>query len=511
MPRLDLTLTLLDDVVASERPATEGGHASLDYLPGAMLLGAAAARLYAGLSRHDAYTLFHSGKVRFGDATPLLDGMPCWPMPLCWHEKKTEPATIDGWLKKDKVRNLQYGPYADGVQPKQLRDGYVRVDGRPFRPNRALRMKTAIDPQTGRVDEAQLYGYEALLAGQRFGAGIEADDDLPPALWDQLVEALTATGTLLLGRSRSAEYGRVRADAATAPHMPPSSAQPAQPGMLTLWCLSDLALLDERGQPTLQPSPERLGLARGTLDWERSFLRFRRFASWNAYRRGYDIERQVIRRGSVISLTGIEPALNEAERERLLAGVGLYRELGLGRVCLDPRLLSAATPDFEAQITTASAGPEPAPRPNHPLITWLETGRQRGTERSAAERQAKRLTPELANRYRLARAFAGVADDLPIGPSPAQWGTVYEHARVADDLAALKQALTTGENAVCKPTGEGWQDQFRDASGIRCFADWFRGALDELDSLHAVRAFAREAQRTAKQAGGRDYRQESSQ
>ena len=510
MPTLDLTLTLLDDVVASERPATEGGHASLDYLPGAMLLGAAAARLYARLPRNDAYRLFHSGKLRFGDATPLVDALPCWPMPLCWHEKKTEPATVGDRLEAGKVRNLQFGAYADGVQPKQLREGYVRVDGRRLTVSKALRMKTAIDPETGRVQNSQLYGYEAMLAGQSFGARIEADDDLPAALWDGLVDTLLTIETLLLGRSRSAEYGRVRAERTAKPLLPPPSAHPAQPGMLTLWCMTDLALLDERGQPTLEPTPARLGLERGTLDWDRSFLRFRRFAPWNAHRGCYDLERQVIRRGSVITLDGVDPPLTESERQHLLMGIGLYPELGMGRVCLDPRLLADATPVFEKAVDAESNTRAPAHRPDHPLIAWLEASQQRGAERGDAERQAKRLAPELAKRYDLARAFVGLADDLPIGPSPAQWGTVYEHARVANDLATLKLELVDGDNAVCKPNGEGWQDQFRDQGGIRSFADWFRTAFDGLDSLHALRAFGREAQRIAKQAGGRDHRKEGS-
>ena len=64
MNRIDLQLTLLEDLVVDERPATEGGHTGLDYLPGILLLGAAAARLYGQLSRADTYRLFHGGEVR---------------------------------------------------------------------------------------------------------------------------------------------------------------------------------------------------------------------------------------------------------------------------------------------------------------------------------------------------------------------------------------------------------------------------------------------------------------
>jgi len=501
-----LKFTLIEDVVVNERAATEGGHAGLDYLPGMLLLGAAAARLYAGLSRPDAYRLFHAGQVRFGDALPLADDRPCWPMPLCWHEQKGVSAVSDGRLDADKVRNLQFGGFPDGIQPKQLRAGYVRTDGYRLSVRQALRMKTAIDPQTGRVAEAQLFGYEAIAAGQAFVARIQGDDDLPDALWDALIAALSEAGELLLGRSRSAEYGRVRVaiwnDTAT---LEPAEAKAGPPRQLTLWCLSDLALLDDWGQPTLAPTPAALGLTRGAIDWEHSFLRFRRYAIWNAYRDGYDLERQVVQRGSVITLTLKEqdPPWTAGERAQFTGGVGMHREAGLGWVCLDAQLLAQALPTFTPEITPTL--PVQVAAPPHPLIAWLKAGQSGDASRSTAEQAAREQKAELKERYRLARAFAGVAERLPIGPSPSQWGSVYERARLTDsgDLPGLRRALCEGTDAICKPQGEGWQDQFRDATGVRTFHAWFQETATQLASVAALRVFAREAQRVAQGEHGR--------
>ena len=519
MPTLMLKLTLLDDLVASERPATEGGHASLDYLPGAMLLGAAAARLYPKLSRSEAYTLFHSGRVRFGDGLPLADEAPGWPMPLCWYARKGESPVNGQRLDAAKVRNLQFGRFADGAQPKQLREGHVRADGYRLTVRQTLRMKTAIDPDTGRVAESQLFGYEAIQAGQSFLTRIEADDDVPEPLWANLTGILGGSGELLLGRSRSAEFGRVRVeplDGSAAPAFLPVSGAAGQE--VTLWCLADLALLDAWGQPTLAPSPQALGVSRGRVDWERSFLRFRRYAPWNAYRCAYDLERQVIRRGSIITLTDVVPPLTDAERSRLTAGIGVHREAGLGQVSMGPQLLAGPAPvvapgashplvSVDPQLL---AGPAPvvAPGASHPLITWLTAGQAGSATRSAAEQQAQAQAKALAERYRLARAFIGLAANQPIGPSPAQWGSIYERARTADDLVALRQALFAGDDALCKPRGEGWRDQFRDETGdetaIRSFFDWFQAvATDQLQSVQALRVFGREAQRIAQREYGR--------
>ncbi len=505
MATLILKLMLLDDLVASERPATEGGHASLDYLPGAMLLGAAAARLYSKLSRSEAYTLFHSGRVRFGDGLPLTDDAPGWPMPLCWHTRKGESPLNGNYLDATKVRNLQFGRFDDGVQPKQLRDGYVRADGHRLTVRQSLRMKTAIDPDTGRVAESQLFGYEAIQAGQCFIARIEADDGMPESLWAKLTSILGRDGELLLGRSRSAEFGRVRVerlDGPTVPAFMPLSRAASQE--VTLWCLADLALLDAWGQPTLEPSPAQLGLKRGCVDWARTFLRFRRYAPWNAYRSAYDLERQVIRRGSVITLSGVDPPLTEAERNRLSTGIGAHREAGLGQVSVDPQFLAGPEPVFAAHLPVQRTGSPAVPSVDHPLILWLKAGRTDSKVRSEAEKQASAQAKQLAERYRLARAFIGLAANQPIGPSPAQWGGIYERARTTDDPITLRQALFVGENALCKRNGEGWQDQFRDENGVRSFFDWFQAAAtDHLQSAQALRFFGREAQRIAQGEHGR--------
>lgn len=64
----------LADLVLSVASATEGAHGSLDFIPGGCFLGVAASRLY-GAGGERAWRLFHSGKVRFGDAHPSVGGV----------------------------------------------------------------------------------------------------------------------------------------------------------------------------------------------------------------------------------------------------------------------------------------------------------------------------------------------------------------------------------------------------------------------------------------------------
>jgi len=189
-------VTLLEDVVTRKRAANEGGHESLDYLPGITFLGAVAAHLYPQLSDSDAYTLFHSGKVRFGDALPLskLGGQLSYPMPFCWYRKKR-----DKWGPQMELRNYQHREYPKRIQEEQIRGNYLsfqydsKNDDRFTKIVPKLRMKTAINPNTGTAKNEQLFGYTSLPMGQEFVFNLEADfadDDRSQYLFEQVVDTL---------------------------------------------------------------------------------------------------------------------------------------------------------------------------------------------------------------------------------------------------------------------------------------------------------------------------------
>ena len=90
--RQTFVITLTQDVIVSASSATAGQHQSLDYLPGSLFLGLAASRGYAELNTHEAWTLFHSGSVRFLDALAFIDKEPSYPAPLSLHTYKGERA-----------------------------------------------------------------------------------------------------------------------------------------------------------------------------------------------------------------------------------------------------------------------------------------------------------------------------------------------------------------------------------------------------------------------------------
>lgn len=485
-------IDLLEDLVISRRAATLGGHESLDYVPGQTLLGACAARLYQALGA-DAYAVFHSGQVRFGNGYCLdAGGLPTWPLPLCWHQSKVVAAASQYRLEDDNVFNFQHGNSRDllgGAQPQQLRNGFVSRDGTLYTPGRVMRMKTAIEPGTGRAAQAQFFGYQALTRGTRLGGWVEADADVDGALFDRVVAALT--GTLLLGRSRSAEYGRARFTPAA-----PGFAAP-RPGAnqghsLTLWLMSDLALMDPHGQPSLEPSPPNLGFGPGEVDWDRTFIRTRRYAPWNGKRGSPDLERWVIQQGSVIRLNLRAPLDRTGLLNLCADGLGLHRECGLGRVWVDPPLLETVQPRFE-RIDSASPRQDlsdASPAPADPLIVWLRAQVQGEDSRERIERTARDLAYAFAAKVQQARREQGIDETAAFGPSRSQWGRVLETARSTPG-ATLLDTLFAGDEATIKTKAEGWRETFFDRSRSITLAAWIEERLVAIDPKDLPRLIQR--------------------
>ncbi len=500
MKTLDVVITLQDDCIFSELNATEGAHKALDYIPGGALLGAVAARLYSELDNNQAFDWFHSGKIRFGNAYPLVDDKRTFPMPTCWHEAKNESAINGGKIDSTKVWRLdkcEKNTLPKNQQPKQLRAGYVSLDSCVAETHKSFRMKTAIDAEKGRAKESALFGYDALQAGQRFYAQISCDDAMTEADIARLKATLSKS--LLLGRSRSAEYGRAKVEIIQ--EQPTLSSEQLNDLEITLWLLSDLMALDEYGQPTLSPKPQHLGLPKGELVAENSFLRTRRYSTWNAHKQGYEMERQVISKGSVL-VYKLESSLTDEHLQRIAAGLGVERQAGLGQVWLNPPLLADKQPHFEKSVASladkAKELPKPAKEPE--LIAWLR--KQQGDKDSKQNfaREAKDIARTYKSLMQNARDLKGLDASVHVGPSHSQWGAVLAAAKSRRELETFMNA-TDGS---FKPRGEGWKDEFWQGEQLVSFYNWFRNHYQQQNSPPFIQHLVREIMAELKdQKGGR--------
>jgi len=444
-----LEIELLSDVILSQSAATTGGHDSLDYLPGSVLLGAAAARLF----KEPGFgpDVFLSGEIRFGDGLPLTEaGQPGWPVPLNRHFLKhqgVQGRAINGLADTKAEADARS---AGREQAQQLRTGHVTRDGIHFELEGDYLLKTALDrDKFGRAKDRQLFEYETLPAGTKFLAAIRwkpGDDGLAQKV-AKIVHALTGPG-VSLGRSRSAQFGQVKITLAKQPLEEPTDLSsgvaakedgaPQHP--IHFYLASDLALAG-LGGARLTPEAADFGLGgKWRFRPDRSFLRTRRYSPWNAFHHSRLTERQVITRGSVLTFARDDnQPLTDGERKAVLdhlkTGVGEHREEGLGWVLLNPdfvlNLCELRKPQANGPATPC--GQKPASL----LADWVE---HRQTER-AAQSDALKQGRAWAQTWLPWHWKAAKAERL--GRSGrSQWNEVRQRAiRARGDAAKLRELL----------------------------------------------------------------------
>lgn len=420
MRSLHFRLTLLSDAVVSASAATAGGHQSLDYLPGSILMGIAASRLYDPDAANTA-VMFHSQKVRFGDACATdVATQASAPVPRSlFHPKDDELATLGnvaaGWSIKPAHKNLRQGHVVQATGQ--------RVSTLEHR----SAMKTAVDAETGRARDGHLFTYDTLAAGAVFRFRVDLDDDVPAEIDRAIEEALTR-GTVRVGRSRSAEFGKARIEALGKDGTAVQSALDGDTVMI--WALSDLALRDsESGAPTCVPEPQHFGFP-ATAEWDasRSVLSSRRYSPFHGHRRRPDLERQVIERGSVIAFKQLQGVDSAEVLSHLSAGVGDYREAGCGSVCVAPQWLQQE----HVQLSSEDASQD-ALKIAAPTDEMFQTLQSR---QSRLEREREAI--ELCRRWEDALIDFFGAQRLPAN---SQWGLWRTMAAAAGSWSELHGEL----------------------------------------------------------------------
>lgn len=330
--RLQFRCTLTTDVVLNVKSATEGNNQTLDFIPGNNFLGIAAGQLYAKVDPMTAWTLFHSGKVRFGDAHPLDGAMRSVRVPAAMYQPKLDKTeSYISFLTDMKSADIRK------KQLKQCRNGfYAFADGKgtPTATDKQFAIKSAYDRKERRSKDEAMYGYESLAAGQTFAFEVEVDADCDNSLKLQIAEALC--GSRRLGRSRTAQYGLVQIECAGFSETP---SQAATGDEVTVYADGRLIFLDhDDNMPTFQPTAADLGLpADAEIDWGKSQVRTFQYAPWNFKRQAYDADRCGIEKGSVFVARCKSGCPAESRY------VGAYRNEGFGKVVYNPDFLKAET------------------------------------------------------------------------------------------------------------------------------------------------------------------------
>lgn len=324
MNKLVFQVEFLSDIILPATSNTQGKIEQLDFIPGSAFLGMAAVNYD---KFENSFDIFHSGKVRFGDAT-LLDGQnTTYKMPLTFFQEKTDEA---------KVRNQLFS-LDDLTQPKQLRNGYITKEFKRLYVEYNYTQKSAYDKTNRRSKDSSMYGYSAIKKGTKWQFTLSYTDIAPKDL--QLLQATLESSTRL-GKSKSAQYGEVNITCK-------GSNEPMEDIALKdetiLFAKSRLALVDEDGNPSYDLKHLCEGLTNENIVYEKTQIRTSTFTPYNTARKTKDYERVCINKGSVIVLRQI----THKQLDTLKKGVGVYLSEGFGELLINPAFLMQPNISFQ--------------------------------------------------------------------------------------------------------------------------------------------------------------------
>ncbi|WP_047044081.1 hypothetical protein [Vibrio mexicanus] len=478
------TLTALDALVLSQNNATTGGHQTLDYVPGSAILGALASKAYPQ-DEALAWSLFHSGEVVFSNCYPLQQGEIGLPTPLSWHVEKdeTDADSMHTWVDQSGVHFKR----KEDVQYEQLRGKYVYANGSRKRPKISVTTKTAIDSDKGKVLDGQLFHYQHISAGQHFLGFVDCPDHLDSEIIQRL------NGQLRIGRSKGSEFGRTELKPIQLPNDWLQHGDITTKDQLTLWCISDLELLDVNGCPTLSPTPSTIdaSLANSTLAAERTFVRYYSVNRFNGHRQCYDTESRLISKGSVITINLSDDVDRNALVESLACGVGINRHLGFGQVIINPQWASQsnlAAPIFSAPSVEVSQ----AVYQHHsatPLTQWVQARLSVSTAHNKQHQSAVALVENIIKAYKRTRKFNHIGSAYQVGPSRSQWRRINDLLRGASSGDWFAKTFCD-DNCIAKAKNDplGWGTQWIDDGKPTTFADYCQNQMSGCSEATLLKA-----------------------
>ena len=323
--------TLESDLVLSQTSSSEGNQKTLDFIPGNNFLGIVASEIYVKGS-DESLEIFHSGKVRFGDAHPSVDGIRGLKVPASMYYPKLASTSEECY-----IHHLTDHNSADikAMQLKQCREGFYafgETTGKPVDIQKNFTIKSAYDSEVRRSKDGQMFGYESLSKG--LVMYFEVESDLSDKQNEKIVKSLC--GKKHIGHSRSAEFGLVTIEKDNYKEI--CSTKPDKTSdYVTVYADGRLIFLDEKGEPTYQPTAKDLGIDGGCIDWSKSQVRTFQYAPWNGKRHTYESDRCGIEKGSVFVVN-----LNGATCPEESQYVGSYNNEGFGKVIYNPIFLAGS-------------------------------------------------------------------------------------------------------------------------------------------------------------------------
>ena len=451
MKILTFNCTFLSDVILNASSATAGTKDSLEYIPGAKFLGIVAKAIYNNkLSDEATLNIFHNGKVSFGDAHLVYNKERSLKIPFNFLEKKKKQIQSyeDFWihhLLEDSERQKLLG---EGTQLKSRQTGYfLPKEKRIISTKMSYALKAAYDADKRRSKDRSMYGYKAHEKGSVWQFKVELNEETV-VYADLISESLL--GEHGLGKSRSAQYGRVKIEKIAEDEKVVETTSVGE--TVVVYAASNLCFIDKNtGQYTVNPLAMQLGFeGEAKVDWSRSKIQHRLYAPWNVKRSSRDADRWIVEKGAVFIINNVRIV----NWEKIQKGIGIFRGEGYGEILINPSFLTEEKVSLQKNIAPSKSSQETV----------------KTVELSGSDLWIKQLLDSIQNK-RLPQDT--IADDVTrfirkqIAKfekiSSSQWGQIRNIAQNVPDSETLETLLfneTVGFLRTAKRKGV-WHNKFR--------------------------------------------------
>lgn len=389
MNELTFDVKFLSDIVLPASSNTEGNIEQLDFIPGSNFLGMVA-KEYAKFE--NAFAVFHSGAVRFGDARVVVEGKATYKMPLSFFHEKLD--------KTNMVNHHLIDDFTAFRQLKQKRKGYITADLQEYAVEHTYAQKSAYDREMRRSKESAMYGYQAIPRETLWQFSVRYDDTVSKEDIQRIKNNLI--GTKRLGKSKSSQYGLIEIKASQKLQ---SVKNVFNENETVVYAKSRVALVDEDGMPTYDLHYLIEELKDENIVWEKCQIRTSTFTPYNGAMKTKTYERMVIQSGSVMVLKN----LSIEQEEALIRGVGVYLAEGFGEVIVNPSFL-AQKGKFTFKSNESKVKTSEALSITDPMVQFLEM-------REVNKRESLSLALAV-------NQFMEQNDKLYKNVSNAQWGTI---------------------------------------------------------------------------------------
>lgn len=363
MKTITYQLHLEQPLLATQLAGDPNSSVSFPYVPGGLLRGMLVQRYIEQhkivptdnlLADEACSALFFDGRVRYLHAYPLEADTLRRLLPTPRSLLQPKKAKLDTGLTiydashptfTDERRREIEQDENDQLKSVKMPFCWPSTDGLKLYSLEPNRIATHVQRQRakGRAtgEQGTVFRYEALAEGQWFGGAIVADDDVDAS---ELVKLLQHSEQTWLGRSRSANYGRVLIQQVRETsdwHELGRAAKLVSGPHARITLLSDTLLRDQHGQPTTLVTNELLEAYLGVpvaLDPAHGVLATTQVGGYNRAWRLPLQQAIALKAGSVIAFAPTSPlsaaAVAKLERE----GLGERRVEGFGRVVFDWQL-----------------------------------------------------------------------------------------------------------------------------------------------------------------------------